>query len=425
MKNKLTQNLGWKIVSLLASIVLWMVVNSISDPSVTQTYYNVPVELLNTDLLTVQGKVYEVLDGTDRVSRVTVKAPRSVISELNEDNILVRADVNNINQLNNVPISYDVSDFYVDKINSIKGSLELVNLNVENRISRTIAIATEITGDVAKGYLIGDTDISQNVVRITGAESDVNSVAAAKVVVDVTGFSSNVVTVSDIGLYDEDGVQIIGDDLKTNINSVEVKIDVLQYKNIPIKTSISGKPANGYIFTGDVTVDKSEIEIYGKSSALKNIEAIDIPAEEIDITEAKSNVSVQLNIKNYLPDNVSLMNSDDASVNVTVEIVPATTKVLDVSTEDIKITNVPEGYSATIAVDDGTKIELKGMAKDLAAVDVKDLDPTVDVAAWIENQDIEEVEEGFYTAPVTYTLSHGVNVENEVKAVLHIVKKEE
>ena len=89
MKNRLTRNVGLKLSSVLLAVVLWLVVNSITNPTVPQTYYNIPVKLVNTDLITESGQVYEVLDGTDVINRVVVRAPRSVVSELKDENIIV------------------------------------------------------------------------------------------------------------------------------------------------------------------------------------------------------------------------------------------------------------------------------------------------------------------------------------------------
>lgn len=72
---KLTHNIGLKIASVLLAVVLWLVVISINNPTTSESFYNIPVTLLNTDMITDSGRVFEVLDGTDNISRVTVRAP--------------------------------------------------------------------------------------------------------------------------------------------------------------------------------------------------------------------------------------------------------------------------------------------------------------------------------------------------------------
>ena len=131
MKNRLTRNIGLKLASVFLAVVLWLVVNAINNPTVPQGYYNIPVKLLNTDLITKSGQVYEVMDGTDVISRVTVRAPRSVINQLKEENIIATADVNDISSLDTIAIKLSTDRFGRD-INSITGSIDTVKLKIEN-----------------------------------------------------------------------------------------------------------------------------------------------------------------------------------------------------------------------------------------------------------------------------------------------------
>ena len=75
MKNKLTNNIGLKLASVLLAVILWLVVTSMNNPVVSDYYYNIPVTLLNADLITDSGRVYEFIEGTNVIGRGTVKAP--------------------------------------------------------------------------------------------------------------------------------------------------------------------------------------------------------------------------------------------------------------------------------------------------------------------------------------------------------------
>ena len=45
-------NFGMKIAALAISVVIWVVVNNINDPTYYMTINNVPVKLLHTSLIT-------------------------------------------------------------------------------------------------------------------------------------------------------------------------------------------------------------------------------------------------------------------------------------------------------------------------------------------------------------------------------------
>ena len=60
MKNKLTTNLGLKLISVLFSIVLWLVGTSIGNPTTSKSFYNVPVVLENTDAITEYMRCWRI-----------------------------------------------------------------------------------------------------------------------------------------------------------------------------------------------------------------------------------------------------------------------------------------------------------------------------------------------------------------------------
>ena len=99
---RLTRNLGLKIVSFLLAVALWLLVVNIDDPVVRWTYLDVPVTIKNADIITNQGMIYEVLDNTDVIPRVTVYAPRSVGENISKSDIVATADMNTLNSLNKI-----------------------------------------------------------------------------------------------------------------------------------------------------------------------------------------------------------------------------------------------------------------------------------------------------------------------------------
>ena len=68
---RLTRNLGLKVISFLLAMGLWLLVVNIDDPVVRWTFLDVPVTIKNADVITNQGMIYEVLDDTDIIPRVT------------------------------------------------------------------------------------------------------------------------------------------------------------------------------------------------------------------------------------------------------------------------------------------------------------------------------------------------------------------
>ncbi len=425
MRNKITANMGLKLVSLFFAIMLWMVVNNLDDPTIPQTYYNIPVKLLNAEMITDSGQVYEFLEGTNEIERVTIRAPRSVISGLNENNIVATADVGELSSLDTITIRLS-TNLYSNEVESIKGSIDTVKLNIENKKTKTLALKATVSGSVEDGYLVGEITPDQNLVRISGPETVIDKIVKAAVDVDVTGFTSDIGTSVEIKLYDEENHQIQNTRISQNIKAVGVKVNIYQTAEVPVYYDYTGIPAAGYRASGEITASAQTITIAGKQSVLRNIAAIEIPAESLDITGVSENLVTEIDIRNYLPDNIFLAKSEDAKIEVTVFVQPEVSKKLRVNPENIEVTNIPQGYRATIGeVEENTEIEVIGLSSDVSGLRESDLRGTVDIVKWMEAENMTEPIEGYYQVEIDFGLPENVTILEPVMVVMHLSEIQE
>ena len=426
MKEKLTANLGLKILSLLAAVILWVGVTSSNDPAISRTFVNIPVTLINTDRITQEGKMYEVLDNSAVISRVSVRAPQSVISEISAQNIIATADVSKLSSLNTVSIEL-TTNVNADKISSITPSSDTVKLSIENKKSKMLPLTLEITGEPAEGYIRGDSGTDQNQVRIQGPESYVDRAVTAKVTVDVSGFSSDVRTNSEIRLYDREERIVSHDTISQNIKSVGVSVAILQTKEIPITVSVPTEAQAGYRGTGLVMVSPETVVVKGRSSVLSSVDSINVPADAISTEGQTESFTANVDIRPYLPDGVSLVDSTGAYCAVTVGIEAEASRRMGISTEDLEVVNVPEGYQVTAIMEEGSMLELIGLSAQLDGITKESLSPRIDMKAFMDEKlitDASLLEDGFYTARISFTLPGGVTVLDQLYATIHIVKKE-
>lgn len=425
MKKRLTANLGLKLVSVLFTIVLWLVCNSIGNPTTSRTFYNVPVTLENTETITESGRVYEVLDQSDVINRVTIRGPRSVVTAMTESDIIATADVNNISSLDTVSIKV-TTDINQDQLSSITPSSDTVKLHIEDKKVKTMALSTKIAGEVSDGYMLGNITTEQNLVRISGPESVVNSVTKAVAEVTVTGFTNDISTNAEVRLYDADGNEVEHANLTQNIKSVGVQVSILQTKEIPFTFDTQGEPLYGYQFTGKVTADPETVRISGKSNVLKNVESIELPAEVLDMTGQKDTFTVEVDVNDYLPANVSLADPSANIVSVSVEIEPEISKRLELRDSSIKVTNLPEGFTASVSgVEEAFIIEVIGLSQELAHVQASALEGRIDANDIVEKFGLQGMEEGFYTMEVDFGLPDSVRLLEPVEVVVHISVQQE
>ena len=74
-KYKFTDNLGLKIIAVIFAAFLWLIVVNLDNPVSTQTFSEVPVTIINEDIILSAGDTYQVL-GEEKVSVVVTDKRR-------------------------------------------------------------------------------------------------------------------------------------------------------------------------------------------------------------------------------------------------------------------------------------------------------------------------------------------------------------
>ena len=406
MKNKLTKNWGLKVVSFLFAASVWLIVTNINDPLAPLRLSDVPVTIRNKELITERGQTCEVLDNTDVIDLVTIYAPRSVIDSLDKGNVVAIADLKDLTSVDTVPIKLSTNK-YNEKVENIKGNIDSVKLNIENKQTRSFPLRVNVTGEIREGYMLGDVGTEQNLIRISGPESIVSQISRAQAEVDISSFTGNINTETDIRLYDSEENAIESASLEKSITRVRVNVEILEKKVLPVNYVIGGTPAEGYRLTGETQCSKSNVTIAGKSSLIQNINAIEIPEGVIDVTGAEEDVITLVDLNEYLPEGTVLAEEDfTGKINITVYVGQEIRRTFLVPKERIHITGVPAGFEAEILEDEESQssITLIGLASELQEIDTASLEADLDIAAWMEREEREEAESGYFHIPLSLQL---------------------
>lgn len=421
---KITSNWGLKLASLIFAIIIWFLVTNINDPVISVRYTNVPVTLKNTNLITDQGQVYTILDGSDTISSVTIYAPRSIIDSLSQNNVVATADVQDLSSLNTVTINVTTNK-YSDKIQKIVTSTDVVKLSVERKASKTLALTATTSGTLSDGYIIGDVTTEQNMIRINGPESVIQNIQSAEVDVDVTGFTSNIGTDADIILYDADGDPVDSSQVSMNIKSVRVNVSIYGTKYVPLNYVVTGEPANGYILTGKIDSNPSEVLIAGRSSVISSVNEITIKDDGLNVTGLSKNLNYTVDVSKYLPSGVTFGDPDyHGTAAVVVHIGSVSEETYDVSTKNVTISGKVDGFDINIddSEHDTVSLTLQGLKSELDAISAGSLEGTVDIDEILESNGLTEMTEGTYTAQVEWNLPEGVKEKAPVSVYVKVEK---
>lgn len=425
MKQKLKQNLDLKVLAILFSVIIWIIVVNIDDPVKNVEFNDVPIRIVNDEVLAENNLVYLVEDDLQNVD-VTVTGRRSIIEELTKEDIVVIADVKTINELNAIPLKLSANK-YGNDIDGIKAEVDRITLDVEDLKKVQKAIYIEAVGEPAEGYVVGDASINLNQVNIEGPKSIIEQIVTAKVQVDVEGATNDVSVSSPIVLYDENDEKIDTSRLNININTVSVTQEILYSKIVPIICNPTGTPAEGYMYTGKVTVNPEEIQIAGKKSVIDATAQILIPSSSINISDMKTNYIASLNLENYLPNGVRIApkNGDKRAV-VTAFIEKVNEEEFTINSNKISIVNLPNGYTAEVIegandVNDGKiRLSVKGLKETLEDVGVSDIKVYADIDEYMKKVNVTKLNPGTIDVTLKIELPDGLECEDELKVRLRI-----
>ena len=413
-KYKLTTNLGLKIIAFIFAVFLWFIVVNLDNPVGSSTFRDIPVQIVNADIITSAGEVYQV-EGDGTVT-VVVYATREVRQKLSSEDIVATADIKQIDSTGRlVPIEVSINGFSGETITA-EAIPRNLTITREKSGKKTLALTVDTEGiTTADGYILGDVSVSPEQVTITGAESALAQIDRAEAQVDAEGLREDSELPANLVLYDENGNPQNQSQIGNNLGDqgLTVSVEVLKMKSVPIVFNVTGSPAEGYKYTGCISTPES-IQVCGKSDALDTVNEIEIPASVIDISGASQPIEMTVDITPYLPEGVSLGEERAGNITVTVNIEQEGTLTIDFMVSSIRIDNLSENLQVNYEPDAEITLRFTG---DEALLDTLDISNAVSV-------DLEDyTEPGTYDIPVRVNLPSGITLDGQVSVQLTLEEK--
>lgn len=411
MKEKLLNNLSLKILSAVCAIIIWIIIVNVYDPSTSVTVSGVEVQLVNTESLTEKEYAYDVVDGS-KIS-VYISGPRSIVTDIKAKDIVATADLSNVTVFSD----YVDIDVKVVKDRVSASSIEIapkttaIRLKIENRVTKTFNIDTELVGTPADGYVIGGQQISPSSVKVTGTSSVVDSISSVKVLYDVSGATMNISDAAPIKIYDSQGTEIVDDRIELSKTAVDIKVNVLMTKTVPVTYKTKGTPADGYGVSG-IDQAVTEAVIAGTEDALRDVNSIDVPDSAIDVSGLNADKIFHVRLSSYLPGNITVMS--EGVVNVTVRIYPVSEREISVPVTGIVLSNLPQGYNISFGDVTAVNITVTGEQSVLTALTVTGIIPTIDLSGIKEGDNTLRLK---VTLPANCTLKQNYTVNVTAESV--------
>ena len=406
-------NWGLKILSFLLAVMLWTIVVNIDDPVTTKTFNNIPVTVINTEVLAATNQTYQIEDGTQNVS-VTVRAKRSVLGKIKSDQIKATADMKELTLQTQIPIDIEIEGISYEDVEVTPRNLQV---KLEDEETKKFPIVPKTTGTVRDGCALGEIQAVPEMVSIRGPKSVIDSISKVEASVSVSGLSEDVVTKSELVLYDKDNNIIDQSLLANNLGTegVSVSVQVLETKNVKVEFDTSEITAAAGYSISNIKYEPDHINVTGRSEDLKKLKKISIPASALSSMSGLTSKTEQVvDIAEYLPEDIKLTDENAGSVVVTVGIDKDGSKSYDISMGSIKVNNLSNRLSLNYESADVLEIQIRGSEDALNSYKIND-----HVSIDLKNYQTA----GTFTVPVTVEVPNGCVLENTVSVNVVLEEK--
>lgn len=416
MKTKIFNNLLLKILSVIAAVLLWLLVINIDDAIASKPFRNVKVNMINTDILTTQGQMCRIEEGTDTVD-LTVYARRSVLKDLKASDFVVTADMQK-DLLYGSMVKIEVEYTGNATIDRIEQNRENVLVSIEESVTKQFKVAVETKGECGNGLVVGSTIPAQTLVEITGPISTVERIKRVEAEVNITGITGTVVRMSTLQLLDGDNNPVDG----TYLNYIgkdsefEVTVTTLNKKLVGISFDISQAAPEGYALNS-ISYTPETIEIAGLKSQIGSIYNVDIPPEALNPDRESGKVVQTVDISQYLSSGLVIPDENDKEIVVTMEIVPYQTVSYLLTSAEIQYQNIPEGLVLDTSETGPVEVTVSGLEAALAGLSLEQISASVDLSGCQRA--------GTYHLPVTVTVPEGCMAPEGLETTIRLVRPEE
>lgn len=286
------------VLSLLLAIVFWLYVDSANGNTMRQSFTNVPIDFIGAeDTLPSRGLM--LASGGDATLDLTISGPRSVISNLRSGDIRAQVNLTSINATGPYSLNWTLST--PDNVNNSditieKYSRQTVTVQVTALYSKEVPVSVDVIGKVEEPYVyMADRVVKEPaVLTLSGLQDNVDPVASARVVVDITDATDTISQAYSYELLDADGNVLEVQDVRFSDQKINVTVPIYMMKTLDLNVDFKESPGSR-LANVDWKLEPNTITVVGEALSLANVEEINLG--EVDLSTLYADEDKELEIK--------------------------------------------------------------------------------------------------------------------------------
>jgi len=389
---KITNNLRWKLLSIVLAFLLWLVVVNVEDPQTTRIFYDIPVEKLNIEVIEKNKKAIEYLDG--ETVTVKVKGKRSIVDRMTSNDIIAYADLERKSITGAIDIEIEVPESL--SVMEIEPTMMMVEL--ESIITVQKEVQPYMEGEPGEGYIYLDPVVIPNNIEVEGPESKVGLIKSVLVPVKIDGVTRDVTLYGAPQIIDESNNVI--KDLSISASQVQIQVPIEKVKVVNLKESINRTTASGYELI-DLTLSQETLQVRGSASIIDVTETLTISG--LDISNITEDSIISVNVISLLTTGLNVY-EDVNTIEVFVDIEPIIEKIIVVEHGDINVRHLADDMTFNYVDEEIYTITFRGIELRLNDIDLERIAPSIT---------LRNLEEGIHLTELSFYTPAGVELMTE------------
>ncbi|GLB28832.1 hypothetical protein LAD12857_07550 [Lacrimispora amygdalina] len=400
MKEKLLNNLGLKVASLVLAVGVWMAVVNISNPVIADSQF-VTVEIRNEEALEAANLTYEI-DGKDVVA-VSYQIRTRDRSLVKASDFHAYVDLKDFNVTGAIPITVEINKDKESLVKSdtITAKPMVIRIRTEQLQTKKFDLQVNTKGKAEEGYATGTINLVPDNVTVQGPESLVGQINHMGVEIQIANNVNSDISSSAAPLfYDANGNKLdLSDKVTVNKSEIDYYVQILKAKDLSLNYEVTGQVAKGYRYTG-LETDVKSVSVVGTKSVLASLSSIPVSSDKLNIDGATKDKVVQLDLSQYLPPNTTIAGDKYKNVTVKLKVEPLTTRVFTLQLDSLDKKGMSADYRYSF--DKPTcDVTVKGLKEDLDALKEENLNAILDVS---------DLNPGTYPGLLHFEISEGFEV---------------
>lgn len=379
MKDKLSRVLKSKsfyvVLSVLCGVLAWLFVLNYTNPVETRVE-EIQITFLNEEAPAAAGLTNQTLTYAKTVT-VTVSGRKDTINNLVKTELSATVDFAGITDVGKTRLKVNepecsrlgikIDDYYPKEI----------EFEFDKEVEKFLKVVVDYDNSLLKsGYEYINVKAEPESVQVSGVTSLVNELKFIRV--NLSDYI-DAGTVDDykngafIGKY----IKTNGEDATSQFPTEKITVTIEVAKRVKLNFQVQGTPHEDYYLESS-GLSADSVLLQGSASDLRGIESINLGILNVSgVTEHAEN---KVNVSDYLPDGVTVYGNSMVTMSAEILKYEVKTFLIDPSVISMAGKDASKYNYEIRLVDDGTGgAMIKGKASDLKNLNIKALEPTLDV----------------------------------------------